>query len=97
MSVGGIQSEGSTCFSEAAPSGPEDSWNAAVSLKGNQDLDQGTWTKTITKPPKLIYKDLPMLHFCMSQIFGYERNCKVVNMHVSGDVVVIIFSVLNYH
>jgi len=42
MSVGGIQSEGSTCFSEAAPSGPEDSWNAAVSLKGNQDLDQGT-------------------------------------------------------
>lgn len=42
MSVGGVQSEGTTCVSGASPSGPEDSWNAAVSLKGNQDLDQGT-------------------------------------------------------
>lgn len=42
MSVEGILSGGTTCFSRGTPSGPEDSWNAAVSLKGNQDLDQGT-------------------------------------------------------
>lgn len=63
MSVGGVQSEGTTCVSGASPSGPEDSWNAAVSLNGNQDLDQGTWTKTITKPPKLIYMHLRILQF----------------------------------
>lgn len=36
MSAGGIQSEDTTCASGATPSGPEDSWNAAVSLEGNE-------------------------------------------------------------
>lgn len=39
ISVGGSQSKGTTCDSGVAPTDPKDSWNYAISLKVNQDLD----------------------------------------------------------
>lgn len=66
ISVGGTRSRGTTSLCAVTHSGPEDSWNAPVVLKGNHDFYQGPQTKT--ELTKLLY-----MHFTYSAFFADHR------------------------